>query len=643
MRKVFALCLVILPCAISVSAGAASKVTTDPNVHGSTVGSPTDQTTADKQLARKIAYESGYTRLHTAADELTKLTGVQIRAGSSTKDWQIRDIPLVICVKDLPLGELLSAIADSTHTLLSSRTLDSGEKAYRFYRNKRLQDEIDGKLQAAQEKQYEQIEWAWDALLKLAKSPEAQAEAVKTYPDIGRGLIAAAELLASTGPDARDRVLSGEAITVDSRNSAQAAIIKEIFIGRWGALNSRKTQTPLPMPEPEAIAKAEFVIKLKDGGDSGYTDVWISTSTMRFGTVGYPYMFGLATSARQLEKLPTLHLSPRPKSEQVANQEFDHPSDPKLHALETDQDWAQPIFDTKVKMDAPKDKTYIAFADAVTALAKASGLNIVSEDFLSHNWNYKGQYDGLFGVETAPSMLLRKKAGAEWPTSSWFHDSDAKLLVGWAKTHGLWRKSHRNLVPESTILSLTNKLDTSGTELDDVLPILSLTQEQRDEWLLNNRDTMWLMVALWHDRPLWQLYNSLNADNKVLAKSEGGLPLAALDTTGTIAFLRDKIAQEQAQAVSETSKTGEEKPPLLDPVVLRTAVMRIKSVPATTQRVGDGAWHRALHHSYVMQIEYEKDGQKATLSTSDLGLSLPVYSSKRENELMSKLGQPRSP
>ena len=619
MRKLLALCFVLFISAIAVGPAAASKITTDPNVPGSTVANPTDRTAADERLARKITYESGYARLHAAADDLTRITGVRIRAGSSSKDWQIRDIPLVICVKDLPLGKLLSAIAESTHTLLSSTTLDSGVKVYRFYRNKRLQDAIDGKLKPAEEKLYEQVEWAWNAMLKLAGSPEAQAELSGSV--LGRGTVAMAKLLNSLGPDAKDRVLSGETINTDFKDPSRALLAEDLFAAQNELMSGPRPTGATEMPAikltPEELAALKVSIRI-DSKDN-WTD---DPMTMRpAGTLSYM----LARMSVPLANMASLALPPWSNGEEAT----DHLSDPKLHAVESDSDWTQPALGAKVKMEAPTDKTHLAFADAVTALAKASGLNIVTEDFQSQGWDSKKRYADFFKSETTTGSVLKASLDC------WFYNSDDKLLLCLTHSHGLWQKAHRNLVPESLVLRLTAKLDTTGEELDDVTPILSLTSGQSMELVINNVATTWLAWAFGHDRPLWQLYDSLSDGNKALAKSEGGFRLAALDAAGAATLLKDRIAQDQAEeneragvgnTESYSAATHASLQSLLDPDVLHTAVMWIKSVQHTSRSCGDFGltdridWIPELHHSYVMEIEYEKDGQKATLRTSDLGL-----------------------
>ena len=638
----------------------ADKVTNDPNAPGATrSSSPTTQADNDPRLAQRVTYESGYARLHAVADELTRKTGVTIYSGSNSKNWQVRDIPLVVCVKDLPLGKLLSAIAASTHTLISSTTLDSGVKVYRFYRNKRLQDSIDGALKDAQQKQYEQIDWAWDAMLKLAKSPDAQAELAGAVPKAYQMWMAPANLLASLGLDAKDRVLSGEVIHVDFKDPARAPLaeqIRDAHFAFWRSLETavqpdrKAAWAAFEKPKSEELAASGMSIQLDEGGASGNTDVQISSDVL----IGLPnqggakmaaaYTFLLRWMSGRLQDVKSLNLPPRPKTDQIADSESDRPTDPRLHLLATDQDWAQALFAAKIKLNAPKDKEYPTFADMINALAEASEINIVSEDFLSHKVRSKDEYGNCFGSETTPSALLRKM------NSSWFCNAGDKLVVGWHSSHGLWRKAHADLVPERVMLSLTAKLDTTGVELDDVMPILDLTKEQRSDWVYRSRPTTWLRNLFAHDTPLWQLYASLSPSDRSLARSEEGLPLAKLDTVLACADLKQWSARQRAWIESGSSEAALGKADsqgsmdaLLDPDVLRTAVMRLVRAPASwvygTEITPNGwAWSKQLHYSYVMQIDYDKDGQKGTFKSSDLHTSLPRYSTKRELEPMKKLG-----
>lgn len=83
------------------SACDAQKVTVDPNIGGA---KPTVESGRDPRLAQLVTYEGGYKRLHYAIEEISAQTGVRIRCGANNQDWQIRGMPLVFAVKDMPLG-----------------------------------------------------------------------------------------------------------------------------------------------------------------------------------------------------------------------------------------------------------------------------------------------------------------------------------------------------------------------------------------------------------------------------------------------------------------------------------------------------------------------------------------------------------
>jgi ABC-type molybdate transport system permease subunit len=66
----------------------------------------------DPRLSQKITYDSGYKRLHAVIEDIARTSKVSIACGQSTKDWRVRDIPVVVCVKDMPLGKLLQGLEE---------------------------------------------------------------------------------------------------------------------------------------------------------------------------------------------------------------------------------------------------------------------------------------------------------------------------------------------------------------------------------------------------------------------------------------------------------------------------------------------------------------------------------------------------
>ena len=90
----------------------------------------------DSRLSQPVTITFTNGRLYAVIDEIAKTTGVDIRCGKDNKDWPVRDIPVIVCVKDMPLGKLLRLIADSTHLVFTVKHLDSsdGKKKDPMYR-----------------------------------------------------------------------------------------------------------------------------------------------------------------------------------------------------------------------------------------------------------------------------------------------------------------------------------------------------------------------------------------------------------------------------------------------------------------------------------------------------------------------------
>ena len=123
MRNIsWLIAVVLLSSAAATQRAWGEKITVDQNTPEARSATEERSSKVDVRLAQKVTYEGGYKRLHNVAEDLSAITGVKIRAGRSSKDWRVRDIPLVVCVRDLPLGKLLHALADCAHVKLAAET-----------------------------------------------------------------------------------------------------------------------------------------------------------------------------------------------------------------------------------------------------------------------------------------------------------------------------------------------------------------------------------------------------------------------------------------------------------------------------------------------------------------------------------------
>lgn len=594
---------------------------------------------ADARLEQKVTYSSGYKRLYAVVSDLSQATGVKITAGANSLDWHIRDIPVAVYVKDMSLGSLLNALAESTHLSIMATDIEkSGDKAasrtYRLYRPKKTQDTIDRCNQIAHGRQLEEIDWAWDALSKLTKLPQAQQIQLTHRPI----RLALAQIIAALGTDAKTRIMNGETITIQATDSKYASIMANLCNAHWEQM-SEVIKTPLEKPTQEQIEALSLAIKLQNGGEDGDTDI-TALSSMDYGTTRCPFSSRLRMFAAELEKVPALNLPPRPKGDFIIDPADDCPRDKSLVAVDLNQKPPSDELDIKIKAYKPKEGEPFRYTEFLAELAKSTNLNIVSEDFLSHSSN-SPNFTDVLNHDTTLIDALRTTTGIPWFT--WFANQNSKLLVGWALIQGWWVKSHKNLAPESMVNKLIAKQDI-GVELEDILPLLDLPEGQRNTWFNNHRDIEWIVWAFRSEKPLWQLYKSLAPSEKELAITTG-FPLGRLGPVRVSDFLKKAYDYEHAIAyASNDTASSQDKEALINPDVISRAVLHLRRTPSVRNpaygktRPGEKQIYvHDLHHSYALEITCEEDNAEKVLCTAELGISLPVYSATLENKLFQEL------
>lgn len=623
----------LLLAAIVTPAMAVGKIVVDPNI--SKMPSVTDQeaaTNTDKRLSQKVTYTGGYKRLNTVVSDLSKASGVHLYCGKTPQDWQVRDIPVIVYAKDIPLEKLLRAIADGTHTLFITQKAGSKdekkEPAYRICRNAKTADSIAKRMEDRYYAKFAEAEWGWDALAAFGKAPNLD----KT--NIGIWAPGFSTVLAFLSEEDKKKVFSGESIVVNTETAPQIAdALRDLY----------KNHAPSGCP-PEDMAKGEMRISLHVVGESDLQYLigewlWHDDQGSEVSS-GYP----IPRCADALKNAKGFNLPPRPPSE-LPQPEEDCPKD-RLRILKTNEDWELPSLKTKLKLEAPKDKERPAFSDAVIAIAKASGFNIICEDFQSQQKAelnplaqdfYAGDItlgEALKRLYCYRSKWLSNENGNYEPT--WLINEKDKLIIGWANE---WREHHYYLVQESLISSICNKMNGEGAQLDDFLPVLSLTRRQRLEWINNSEKDIWAIDLWMHladssvERSVWKLYAALSDTDRKLVKSDAGLSLSKFDPAWLISFFSDTKGFEVPYTLSDSEKEQAKmkmqlkKELLTDPKQIATLVMRMP--PDSTE--------------YNIELVGEKNGEKVVLNTPGGRRSyFPVYSQKRKEKLNGQ-GQKVSP
>lgn len=579
-------------------------------VMGATTAPPSDKKAPDTRLAQLVSIECKDVRVHTVISRLSQMTGVVMAAGSDNNDWRSRDIPIVVRVKDIPLGRLLYAIADAAHLHLARFQKGDDKPYYRMYRTTRRQGEIEAYADVRQEAAVAAGEWDWELWKHLKDLPNRE-------PDTGpinyggqslrdpalRGI---SEVIAALSPEDRDKVLAGDQLEFTYRGASDLLRkgLEKCFRGSWADHTEISASSGVTVPEltQEAIQRSRFLINLNglQSSDDRDPGLHIQTFVAIPGATDSSYLVGGSTTSHLYKGLCErgYDLSPRPEPPDQPGMATMNASYSRVD-LEVASDL--PVINAKVKLEAPKDKKHLQFADALLAISKAASFNLVVEDFESHGPTVNYALTNCVGEELEAGSLLRVAA----PSSVvWSFDKKNNMLTGQAKE---WVVRHTNLIPERTITTLAAKLNGAGVGLDDLEPLADLTQAQIGEWVLPCED----LKPLGRNAArfsLWKAYYALSSGDKTKAKSNQGLLLGE----GSLSMINQAIRQiksDDSEEVTRARIRGQTVGMLQnkDPLVFTTK------------------------HSYLLEMDVVIDGKVSTRTEFLSGD--PIYSPKREQEL----------
>ncbi|MDO8682028.1 MAG: hypothetical protein Q7N50_00905 [Armatimonadota bacterium] len=588
----------------------------------------------DDRLARKITY-SGYKRLHVVTDDLSKMTGVTIHCGKNNSDWQARDIPVTINVKDMSLNKVLMALAEVCHLTVSSRKPDEivNVWTYRLSRNKKGKDDLERYIN----KQIEDASDAWDAAVRFAGVPDS---ALKGSPEVVEELKKdrlIGKILAALEPDAKDRVFTGDSIILNGKSSRQSDLIRELYLYAWKnpTISSMEINgKPYPLyknahdPTSEEMEQACLTIQLTD--NVGNITIRLFPVIKGFEVIDWisPVEIsaeGHAILGEDQESLPVPLGSDVLSLVEETEAQRDC-SDSRLRFLTRKEDWNLPALQMELKIELPKDKKGLASADYLIALSKAAGFNLICEDFISHQ-NYIGD---------APKIEPEKKTkfgnGLREARFNWWSVSERdKLIIGWAND---WRKCHMNLVPEALLNDLRDKLGKKGLYLDDVTPLFNLLPGQIDEWLTNSRDLDELSdVDVSGERVFWQLYDQLPQDCKKLAKTGTGLPMERLDAVWLRDFFRERrreTTNDSGFSLNTYADMNARKTYIKNALLITEAMSSPTFLSTMTMRII--AKNEEGKLTYSMKLSGVKDEQAFEINAGGPGAAFPILSKKRAEE-----------
>lgn len=619
-------------------------------VSGSAICADTAKEAAAQRFEKPLTIQCTGSRLHSVLQHLSAATGVSVRCGANERDWMVRDIPVVVCAKDVPLDKLLRAIADSAHLLLSKNEIAGKMMGYRIWRDATRRKELDAYYAAVDAATQSEARRDWDVLSLLKDAPDSGFKDAERYSVIRTQVRALAGIISALGPEARERVLSGEEIRIGPNSGPEPArekvktLLQEFSIS-FDTVRNRGKHPPMLMNCSSCHARAE--------DSRGMTIEELATGMREKSAIGIRYDPDTKPGTGPLrmtfyqayaqnsdltlwmmqDSLREDHLKLPPRVNKPKPPRFQPGSEYALIDPLDSEGSGSPILHRKVILEAPKDKKDITYDDALSALSNATGISVICEGFprLMIRVQVTGVREpkDLFGKElTIREILLFA------PNIVWWYDAQDRIMMGVDRE---WPERYRNLIPEQLFQSLVAKLNGPGLWLDDLEPLLGITAPQSREWLQNSDDARLFprLVILARDLSepsLWQLYYGLKATDQEKAKSSAGLSLANFDHTRLAEVLAHAVRQRRSllnSADSVASLDAQESDVFLDPEVLPTLVMRIVS-----DKAAEDEWR------YSLVIEGEYDGQR--IETREYLGILPIYSLTREAELKKKLDRRQS-
>ena len=108
--------LVALGLLFTLTTVAMSVETYDPNAGSASSDEPAAQgaLSSDARLSAKITYSCKKMAVRNTVGDLMQASGVTLRAGVNTKDWEVRDRKINVFAKDTPLRDIMNAISRVT-------------------------------------------------------------------------------------------------------------------------------------------------------------------------------------------------------------------------------------------------------------------------------------------------------------------------------------------------------------------------------------------------------------------------------------------------------------------------------------------------------------------------------------------------
>ncbi len=516
---------------------AEGKITVDPNAPGNAPKSET-MVEKDDRLDQKVNYEAKQKTVAEILSDLSRETGVTMNAGQNSKDWESRDVKMIIFAKDLSLRELMNSMA-RVMKFRWVREGKPGEYTYRFYMSGRTKMEAEARRlreeQNARDRSIEKRKKALDSYLAAATISEEDLEKLKTqnpflYAVSKANILQPLSGLLARTPGAINALTTGQRLTVPISTlpqEAQSLALQAVQnLRRFESkLSGRERLSPEELAgnmDRAAIHINRYIEDIQDirGADMllGMIQIDIEGQNVNIPLIdpesAIAKLFGKAVIASDEQNKPFQEMSELFGSEirKIFEDEFnkleggepepEHPDEPALHEK----------FEFKPQSSS--------FAEVLAELAKVTRLSIVSD-------SYHGLVLGMLPAKTGELELkeildsIAQGYGCNWEKrGSVLEFRDKK-----------WYQKRAALIPQAWIQTWCDTLKKTGTlEISDLAQIAGLTPEQvRMNLIPDNVLSRANLIGIYFaNRDILRLYGTLSEEQRITLFSAQGLDLYTL-------------------------------------------------------------------------------------------------------------------
>jgi hypothetical protein len=444
----------------------------------------------DPRLQQKITYAAKHKPIKLILADLSKMTGVTLRAGASEQDWQVRDRRMNIFVKDLPLLTFMNSMA-RVMDFTWDKNIRVDPPTYRVYMDRKKLAAAEAKRSQADAafRQYEMGRRA--VLLDFIKNPpdysaeeweEVKAESPYLYLMHKRGNDKLFKALLDEVPGYEDAFMTWSRILNPPASILSDSTLEMVISGMKAYAPLEGMSVPaeldiqglkrglvrLTVPWEDTVRidtrwcfggigaivdGREYYIQQLQDPDEPYGNIVSKVDTaIAEGAKSVDDIVG--DNWQEWERLKRLDSRKREESE-GCEPLVEHPDEPWLH--------------TKIKLDLDK-KEPCALRNVLDALAKASGYNVISDSF---NLTYVVGSVSAAQQETGTVMnVIADNYGYNWNK----HNSILEFR------DRNWLKRRRTQIPDEWMERWKANFKEKGEAvLEDLAQMATLSFEQLDE------------------------------------------------------------------------------------------------------------------------------------------------------------------